>query len=99
MIARTGVAIIISIVPLRPRPILLLRLLTAFLFIPIYLFNAKLLLMLGLTHKDIRVILYALTVVKNWHGRFEYEAEFLADKIRWLSNPITTFSQFKALFK
>lgn len=50
-----------------------------------------------LSDKDIRVILYALTVVKNYHGRFEYEAEFLADKIRWLNKPYISFSQFKTL--
>ena len=55
--------------------------------------------MLVLTPKDLRVILYALTVVKNYGGRFSEDADFLVEKLRWLRNPITTFSQFKALFK
>ena len=46
-----------------------------------------------LTNKDYRIILYALTVVANWHGRYADEAAFLADKFRWMKSPITSNKQ------
>jgi len=48
---------------------------------------------MNLTNKDLRVILYALTCVANWQGRFAEEAALLADKFRWLKSPITSNKQ------
>lgn len=48
---------------------------------------------MNLTNKDYRIILYALTVVANWHGRFAEEAAFLVDKFRWIKSPITSNKQ------
>lgn len=49
--------------------------------------------MMKLTDKDYRIILYALTVVSNWNGRYAEDAAFLAEKFRWLHSPITNNKQ------
>lgn len=48
-----------------------------------------------LTDKDFRIILYSLTVVANWNGRFAEDAAWLATKLRWLNKPYTSISHIK----